>query len=212
MAFQTPASAGSREQPPVSLLFTPATMKPTDGKTHSPALGRAQSLAAGPAFRMSPAFSGRDAATPSRRRSLTPASSAAKDTPPPPPADSIMDSPGLPGPSFATWMATTTADKGGVEDMATSPTPVVPPSGALATVAGAQAPGRSEGAAAARDLVAAGRALREYESTWVTVFGFSQADVPLVLREFGRCGDVIRYGRFDDGPHVNWMHIKYAVS
>ena len=64
----------------------------------------------------------------------------------------------------------------------------------------------------ARDYAAAGRALRDYESTWVTVFGFSQGDVPLVLREFGKCGDIVQFGTFEDGPHCNWLHINYAVS
>jgi nuclear pore complex protein Nup53 len=65
-------------------------------------------------------------------------------------------------------------------------------------------------AAVAGDYAAAGRALRDYESTWVTVYGFSQADVPLVLREFGKCGDIVHFGSFEDGPHCNWLHINYA--
>jgi nuclear pore complex protein Nup53 len=65
-------------------------------------------------------------------------------------------------------------------------------------------------AAVAGDYAAAGRALREYESTWVTVFGFPQADVPLVLREFGKCGDIVQFGSFEDGPHCNWLHISYS--
>lgn len=198
MSFHaTPQGSARDQQQPVSLLFSPS-LKATDGQKHSPAaLGRSPSTTPGP-FGAAPAagFGAPGATPPSRRRSLTPASSMAKDTPPPPPADSLLDSPGLGGAAFGGWA---TADPGGVEDMATSPSgaaPAAPP----------------QPSAAAGDYAAAGRALRDYDSTWVTVFGFSQADVPAVLSEFGKCGDVVGFGTYEDGPHVNWLHIKFAVS
>ena len=45
-------------------------------------------------------------------------------------------------------------------------------------------PARVPAAAAAH----ASGALRD--DTWVTVFGFSQADLPLVIREFSKAGDI----------------------
>ncbi|XP_062215928.1 nuclear pore complex protein NUP35-like [Phragmites australis] len=45
------------------------------------------------------------------------------------------------------------------------------------------------------------------EEEWVTVFGFSPGDTNLVLREFGKCGIVLRHV---PGPRdANWMHILY---
>jgi nuclear pore complex protein Nup53 len=208
MSFHTPQTAGNKEQQPFSLLFSPS-MKAADGQKHSP-LGRSSSVTPTPHFGGATqgsfgAAGAREQPTPpSRRRSLTPASSMAKDTPPPPPADSLLDSPGLGGPTLNAW-ATAGDAGGGVEDMSTSP------------IGGVQQQQQHGGvlpphvaAAVAGDYAAAGRALREYESTWVTVFGFSQADVPLVLREFGKCGDIVQFGSFEDGPHCNWLHINYS--
>ncbi|KAE8680764.1 Nuclear pore complex protein NUP35 [Hibiscus syriacus] len=43
---------------------------------------------------------------------------------------------------------------------------------------------------------------------WVTVFGFSPADTKLVLREFEKCGVILKYV---PGPRdANWMHILYS--
>ncbi|PAN32782.1 hypothetical protein PAHAL_5G512200 [Panicum hallii] len=45
------------------------------------------------------------------------------------------------------------------------------------------------------------------EEEWVTVFGFSPGDTNLVLREFEKCGVVLRHV---PGPRdANWMHILY---
>ncbi|KAF8705682.1 hypothetical protein HU200_030877 [Digitaria exilis] len=45
------------------------------------------------------------------------------------------------------------------------------------------------------------------EEEWVTVFGFSLGDTNLVLREFEKCGVVLRHV---PGPrNANWMHILY---
>jgi nuclear pore complex protein Nup53 len=207
MSFHTPQSAGNKEQQPFSLLFSPS-MKAADGQRHSP-LGRSSSVTPNPHFSATPSFgAAREQPTPpSRRRSLTPASSMAKDTPPPPPGDSLLDSPGLGGPSLNAWATAQVGGDAGVEDMSTSP------------IGGVQQQQHQQhggvlpphvAAAVAGDYAAAGRALREYESSWVTVFGFAQADVPLVLREFGKCGDIVQFGSFDDGPHCNWLHINYS--
>jgi hypothetical protein len=201
MSFHaTPSGSMREQQQPVSLLFSP-TLKATDGQKHSPAaLGRSPSATPAPFGTPATGFGAQGATPPSRRRSLTPASSMAKDTPPPPPADSLLDSPGLGGAAFGGWA---TAEPNGVEDMATSPSGAA----AHATVAAPPQP-----SAAAGDYAAAGRALRDYDSTWVTVFGFASADVPAVLSEFGKCGDIEGFGTYEDGPHVNWLHIKFAVS
>ncbi|PNH08433.1 Nucleoporin NUP53 [Tetrabaena socialis] len=45
-----------------------------------------------------------------------------------------------------------------------------------------------------------------YDDVWVTVYGFSQQEVPLVLKEFHRCGDIISWG-FGE-PHSNFIHIQ----
>jgi hypothetical protein len=212
MAFQTPPPGGSRDQQhPISLLFSPS-LKGTDGQ--KPPLGRTPSTA--PGFAPARSFASREAATPPtrRRRSFTPASGgAAKDTPPPPPSGSLLDSPGGgggggAGPSLAGgWgLPGGAADAGGVEDMNTSPI-----GGGPAPAAPPQPPAPpSPRQQLQREYAAAGRALRDLDGTWVTVFGFAQADVPLVLREFCKCGDVEEFGTYGDGPHVNWMHLRYA--
>ncbi|KAF2323461.1 hypothetical protein GH714_035574 [Hevea brasiliensis] len=45
------------------------------------------------------------------------------------------------------------------------------------------------------------------EEEWVTVYGFSPGDTNLVLREFERCGLILKHV---PGPRdANWMHILY---
>ncbi|KAG8379999.1 hypothetical protein BUALT_Bualt07G0148000 [Buddleja alternifolia] len=45
------------------------------------------------------------------------------------------------------------------------------------------------------------------EEEWVTVYGFSPADTNLVLREFEKCGVILKHV---PGPrNANWMHILY---
>lgn len=38
-----------------------------------------------------------------------------------------------------------------------------------------------------------------------------QAELPLVLREFQKCGDVVRFDNFAQGSSVNWIHLQYQV-
>lgn len=45
------------------------------------------------------------------------------------------------------------------------------------------------------------------EEEWVTVYGFSPNDTNLVLREFEKCGEILKHV---PGPRdANWMHILY---
>ncbi|CAG7877414.1 unnamed protein product [Brassica rapa] len=45
------------------------------------------------------------------------------------------------------------------------------------------------------------------EEEWVTVYGFSPSDTNLVLREFEKCGMIVKHV---PGPrNANWMHILY---
>lgn len=48
----------------------------------------------------------------------------------------------------------------------------------------------------------------QYDDVWVTVFGFAQQDVSLVLKEFHRCGDIISWGTFGE-LHANFIHVQY---
>ncbi|EFJ49707.1 hypothetical protein VOLCADRAFT_59188, partial [Volvox carteri f. nagariensis] len=45
------------------------------------------------------------------------------------------------------------------------------------------------------------------DDVWVTVFGFTQQDVPLVLRELHNCGDIISWG-FGE-REANFIHVQY---
>jgi hypothetical protein len=48
------------------------------------------------------------------------------------------------------------------------------------------------------------------DSEWVTVFGFNQASLPLVLEEFQNCGEIVMWGTFGSPPTANFIHIKYT--
>ncbi|KAL6618915.1 hypothetical protein ACP70R_034054 [Stipagrostis hirtigluma subsp. patula] len=81
--------------------------------------------------------------------------------------------------------------------------PATPPPAAEARslVTPAQAPVRTE-------PVASGGEVDGEE--WVTVFGFSIGDTNLVLREFEKCGVILRH---HSGPRDgNWIHILYQRS
>jgi hypothetical protein len=67
-------------------------------------------------------------------------------------------------------------------------------------------------AVAGQALTRAAHAFEALEDTWVTVFGFNQADMPLVIREFSRAGDILQFGTFGDGAGVNWVHMQFSVS
>ncbi|KAI3435617.1 hypothetical protein D9Q98_001678 [Chlorella vulgaris] len=181
------AAAPERSGTAVSLLFTPTAKAPVGQAGHSPGDFRSFSGLGRTPAGSGRAFGGSAAAGPtptSRRRSLTPASSKQQDTPPPPPMDSLLDSPGGLGPSSAGW------SPGNGEDMQVSTSPYA-------------------AAATGQELVRAVRAVEGLEDTWVTVFGFAQADLPLVIREFSKAGNIQQFGTFGEAAHVNWVHIEY---
>lgn len=196
----TPARVPAGEG--VSLLFTPTT-KATDGQK-GPAPGDFRTfsgLGRTPAS-AGRAFGGRDGAgahpTPSsRRRSLTPASSRQMDTPPPPPMDSLLDSPRGVGAGPVPWPS-----QDGAEDMQVSTSPYGGARGGAAPAPAAAAPSRELARPAGGDVAG-------YEDTWVTVFGFGPNDLPLVMREFSKAGDILQFGTFGEASQVNWVHLQY---
>jgi nuclear pore complex protein Nup53 len=50
------------------------------------------------------------------------------------------------------------------------------------------------------------------DDAWVTVYGFSPDDLPLVLRELQRCGDVLQWGTFGASPQSNFMHVQFQTK
>jgi nuclear pore complex protein Nup53 len=48
----------------------------------------------------------------------------------------------------------------------------------------------------------------QYQDVWVTVFGFSQADTALILKEMGKCGDILQWGTFGS-PAANFLHVQF---
>ncbi len=47
------------------------------------------------------------------------------------------------------------------------------------------------------------------EDSWVTVYGFAAEDLPALLGEFQKCGDVLQWGSFGAPPGANFVHIQY---
>ena len=90
---------------------------------------------------------------------------------------------------------------GGPSPAAPSQTPgdQPPPAAAAAAQAGAGA-----GSSLARAEQQA-----QAEDSWVTVYGFLPDDLPLVLQEFQRCGDILQWGTFGSSPQSNFTHIQY---
>lgn len=177
------AGAHSGPTGPVSLLFTPTSLKTGDGSRTPDLRGGLRSpRASGSLFGQQASRAPRWDATPAqtRRRSLTPSSSGlARETPPPPPTSSLMDeSPG-----------------GG--EAGTGPAPMDTCS-----------PGRTDADAGA---LRPAPQPAPYAGCWVTTFGFGPEDLPDVLRELGRCGDLLHWGTYGDGQGVNWLHMKFAV-
>jgi hypothetical protein len=61
---------------------------------------------------------------------------------------------------------------------------------------------------AGREVARASHAFDQFEDTWVTVFGFSQSDLPLVIREFSKAGDIQQVGGGRDGGGGGWGGLK----
>ncbi|EES19830.1 hypothetical protein BDA96_09G213000 [Sorghum bicolor] len=88
------------------------------------------------------------------------------------------------------------------------PPPGSPGAPPPATTAEAQSPVSPAQAPARMEPVANGGEVEREE--WVTVFGFSIGDTNLVLREFEKCGVILRH---HSGPRDgNWIHILYQRS
>lgn len=49
----------------------------------------------------------------------------------------------------------------------------------------------------------------QYEDVWVTIYGFSQTDIPLILKEFAKCGDILQWGTFGQ-PQANFIHVQVS--
>ncbi|GIL74043.1 hypothetical protein Vretimale_4993 [Volvox reticuliferus] len=132
-----------------------------------------------------------DSSLSTQRRSITqtPGSMATDATPPPPPPimrlteDVVMDEPGSMGRGITPPRRQTPQQQ----------PPISMPAPTIATTTTA-APAFEQPQPA-------------YDDVWVTVFGFTQQDRPLVLREFHKCGDIVSwsFGERD----ANFIHIQY---
>ncbi|BAT91634.1 hypothetical protein LR48_Vigan05g209100 [Vigna angularis] len=101
------------------------------------------------------------------------------------------------------WWSPATAKSGGEQDEKGKSSPVegVVQPGALITLPPPLEVARPE---VQRNSLPAGN-LNEEE--WVTVYGFSPGDTNMVLREFEKCGEILKHV---PGPRdANWMHILY---
>ena len=187
---------------PISLLFSPPTSDPLAEKQSSP-LARSATKAARDEVN-APFHPFRDY-TPVHRRRNTPSSSnrqaspllsgggpSTSPSPPPPPTMSLFDTAG--GEASASPM-NVSGGKGQYGDRRQS----------LGRPPAQQIP-----------VLHHGMRVEDYEDCWVTVYGFHQNDVPLVLKEFSKCGEIVDFGHFTDGPYVNWIHVcfdtKYAAQ
>ncbi|KAI9107872.1 hypothetical protein K1719_021208 [Acacia pycnantha] len=108
-----------------------------------------------------------------------------------------QSSPGL------SWWSHTSAKSGGGQDETGRGSPVVGviQSGALDTVPPLREVARTE---VHRNSLPAGNHNGE---EWITVYGFSPGDTNLVIREFEKCGRILKHV---PGPRdSNWIHILY---
>ena len=52
--------------------------------------------------------------------------------------------------------------------------------------------------------------MQEDDEVWVTVYGFQPSQRHLIMKEFAKCGDILKFGDGrEDG--ANWVHIQYSV-
>jgi hypothetical protein len=188
---------------PISLLFSPPTSDPLTEKQSSPLarsatkVGRDEGTAAFHSFRdYTPVHRRRNTPSNSNRQAsplLSGGGPSTSPSPPPPPTMSLFDTAG--GEASASPM-----NVSGGKDQYTSDR--------------RQTLGRPT--AQHMPLLQHGMRVEDYEDCWVTVYGFHQTDVPLVLKEFSKCGEIVDFGHFTDGPYVNWIHVcfdtKYAAQ
>lgn len=53
--------------------------------------------------------------------------------------------------------------------------------------------------------------MQEEDEVWVTVYGFQPSQRHLIMKEFSKCGDILKFGDGrEDG--TNWVHIQFSVS
>lgn len=53
--------------------------------------------------------------------------------------------------------------------------------------------------------------VQEDDDVWVTVYGFQPSQQHLIMKEFSKCGDILKFGDgHEDG--TNWVHIQFAVG
>ena len=53
--------------------------------------------------------------------------------------------------------------------------------------------------------------MQEEDEVWVTVYGFQASQRHLIMKEFSKCGDILKFGDSrEDG--TNWVHIQFSVS
>lgn len=180
-----------------SLLFSPPSKSADPQQQQASPLARSTSKTPGSTAGKG-AFATREYTPSSRRRSATPASSVGRETPPPPFA-SLFDTMGLPRDHREGGKTPLSVDE--AVDMATSPV-----AGVLE--AAPQQPSLRQQNVAPMALGSQPN-VQDYDSCWVTIYGFHQSDLPLVLKEFSKCGDIFEFGSFDDGPYVNWTHVCY---
>ena len=199
MSFQnnSPQGAGGQNMETFSLLFSPPSKSADPQQQQASPLARSTSKTPGSAAGKN-AFATREYTPSSRRRSATPASSVGRETPPPP-FVSLFDTMGLPGDHRDAGKTPASIDE--AIDMTTSPV-----AGVLEAVP--QQPSVRQQSASHLALVRQPN-VQDYDSCWVTIYGFHQNDLPLVLKEFSKCGDIVEFGSFDDGPYVNWTHVCY---
>uniref|UniRef100_A0A804QNR0 Nuclear pore complex protein NUP35 n=1 Tax=Zea mays TaxID=4577 RepID=A0A804QNR0_MAIZE len=92
------------------------------------------------------------------------------------------------------------------KEMLALPAPASPGTPPPAATAEAQSPVSPAQAPRTEPVANAGEVERE---EWVTVFGFSIGDTNLILREFEKCGVILRH---HSGPRDgNWIHILYQA-
>ncbi|CAL5095869.1 unnamed protein product [Urochloa decumbens] len=90
------------------------------------------------------------------------------------------------------------------------PPPASPGTPPPATTAEAQSPVTPVQAPVSTEPVANGGSGEAEREEWVTVFGFSIGDTNIVLREFEKCGVILRH---HSGPRDgNWIHLLYQRS
>mmetsp|Transcript_32619 Transcript_32619/g.92486 ORF Transcript_32619/g.92486 Transcript_32619/m.92486 type:complete len:270 (-) Transcript_32619:2348-3157(-) len=174
-----------------TLLFTPRAAEGREARTPHAFTQRSPSATSATAglFHSASQMRDRSPGSATKRRSLTPSGTTPKDTPPPPPSDSLFDiRPATDAPQ-STALSTHPATSGTTPSHARG--------------------GSGQGIG--------GSYLQQHDplelvDTWVTIFGFNQVDLPLVLREFQKCGDVVKFDNFSGGLPVNWIHLQYQTK